>query len=82
MYLTNVLCKISVVQYSSRSLIGKSHNKHILGVIILIYKKLCVVMQPKFWKNSNNSFKKLILMHLTYVLCKISVIEYLYQSFN
>jgi hypothetical protein len=49
---------------------------------MLIYKKLCVAMQPKFLKNSNNLCKQLFLMHHTYVLCKINVVEYSYRSFN
>jgi hypothetical protein len=39
-----------------------------LRVIILIFQKLCVAMQPNFLKNSNNLFKQLFLMHLTYIL--------------
>jgi hypothetical protein len=49
---------------------------------MLIYKKLCVIKRPKNLKNSNNLFKQQFLMHPTYVLCKISVLEYSYQSFN
>jgi hypothetical protein len=33
-------------------------------------------------KKSNNLFEQQFLTHLTYILCKISVIEYSYQSFN
>jgi hypothetical protein len=39
-------------------------------------------MQPKKLKNSNNLFKQLFLMHLTHVLCKISVVGYSYRSFD
>jgi len=49
---------------------------------MLIYKKLCAVMQPKILKNSNNSFEQLFLMHLTHVLCGTGVVEYSYRSFN
>jgi hypothetical protein len=38
--------------------------------------KLCVFMGPKNFKNSNNLLKQQFLMHLTYVLCPISEIEY------
>jgi hypothetical protein len=82
MHLTFVLCKISVSQYSSRNFNWKILLQTYLGVIIVIYKKLCAVMQPTFLKNSNNSFKQQFLMHLTYVLCKISVVKYSYRCFN
>jgi TRAP-type mannitol/chloroaromatic compound transport system permease small subunit len=82
MNLTYVLCKISVVEYSCRCFNWKILQYVYLGVIILICKKVCVVMQPKILKNSNNLFKQLFLMHLTYVLCKISVVKYSYQIFN
>jgi len=49
---------------------------------MLIYTKLCPVMRPKKWERSNNLSKQRFLMHLTYVLCKISVVEYSYRSFN
>jgi hypothetical protein len=68
MHLTYILCKISVVGYSYRSFIERILQYAYLGVIILIYKKLCVAMQPKVLKNSNNLCKQLFLMHLTYVL--------------
>jgi hypothetical protein len=53
-----------------------------LGVIISIYKKLCAEMRPKISKNSINLFEQLFLTHLTYFLCKISVVEYSYRSFS
>jgi hypothetical protein len=68
MHLTYVLCKISIVEYSYRSFNEKILLYAYLGVIILIFQKLCVAMQPKFLKNSNNMFKQLFLMHLTYIL--------------
>jgi hypothetical protein len=39
-------------------------------------------MGPKIKKKSNNLFKQQFLMHLTDVLCQISIIEYSYRSFN
>jgi hypothetical protein len=48
---------------------------------MLIFTKLCVFMGPKVLKKSNSLFKQQFLMHLTYVLCQISVIEYSYRSF-
>jgi hypothetical protein len=47
---------------------------------MLIFTKLCVVMGPKMLRYSNNSFKKLFLIHLTYVLGENSVVEYSYRS--
>jgi hypothetical protein len=82
MHLTNVLCKISVVGDSYRSFIERILQWAYLGVIILISKKLSVAMKPNFFKNSNNLFKQLFLMHLTYVLCKISVVQYSHRRFN
>jgi hypothetical protein len=76
------VCKISVVGDSYRSFIERILQKAYLGVIILISKKLSVAMKPNFFKNSNNLFKQLFLMHLTYVLCKISVVEYSHRRFN
>jgi hypothetical protein len=49
---------------------------------MLIYSKLCAVMKPKNLERSNNLFKEQFLMHLTDVLCKISVVEYSYRCFN
>jgi hypothetical protein len=49
---------------------------------MIIYMKLCAVIRPKKLERSNNLFKQQFLMHLTYVLCKISVVEYSYCSFN
>jgi hypothetical protein len=49
---------------------------------VLIGTILYVVTQPKIMKNSNNLCKQQFLTHLTYGLCKISVIEYSYLSFN
>jgi hypothetical protein len=49
---------------------------------MIIVMKLCVVTRPKFLKNLNNLFKQLFIMHLTYILCKISVVEYSTQSFD
>jgi hypothetical protein len=49
---------------------------------MLICTKLCVFMGPIFLIKSNNLFKQQFLMHLTYVLCQISIIEYSYRSFN
>jgi hypothetical protein len=49
---------------------------------MLICTKLCVFMVPIFLIKSNNLFKQQFLMHLTYVLCRISIIEYSYRSFN
>jgi hypothetical protein len=37
-------------------------------------------MGPKILKYSNNFFKWMFLMHLTYVLRKNSVVEYSYRS--
>jgi hypothetical protein len=44
--------------------------------------KIYEFMGPNILKESNNLFKQQFLMHLTYVLRQISVIEYSYQSFN
>jgi hypothetical protein len=46
------------------------------------YINLYEVMRPKNFERSNNLFKQQFLMHLTYVLCKIRIVEYSYQSFN
>jgi len=82
MHLTCVLCKISVVEHSYRSFNERILQLAYLGVIILIHKKLCVAMQRNILKNSNNLFKRPFLMHLTYILCKISVVECSYRSSN
>jgi hypothetical protein len=78
MHLASVSCKISVLEYSYRSFNWKILQEAYLGLIILIYKKLCVVMQPEILKNLNNFLKQLFLMHHTYVLCEINVVEYSY----
>jgi hypothetical protein len=49
---------------------------------MLIFTKLYVVMGPTIFKNSNNLFKQLFLMHLIDVLCEISVVQCSYQSVN
>jgi len=51
-------------------------------VIILIYTKLRAVMRPEELERSNKLFKQRFLIHLTYVLCKINVVEYTYRSFH
>jgi hypothetical protein len=49
---------------------------------ILIFTKLHVVMLPTIYKNSNNLFEQLFLMHLNYVLCKNYVVQCSYRSVN
>jgi hypothetical protein len=49
---------------------------------MLIFTKLCVVMSKKILKILNNLFKQQFLIYLTYVLWKISAVEYSYQSVN
>jgi hypothetical protein len=44
--------------------------------------KLYAVMRIKICKSSINLFRQLFLMHLIYVMGKISVVEYSYQSVN
>jgi hypothetical protein len=41
--------------------------------------KLYVVIRPKVLKNTNNLFEQQFLMHLTYVLRKISVMKYSFE---
>jgi hypothetical protein len=57
MHLTYIFDGIRVVEYSCQSFNWIILQYAYLGVVILIYKKLCVVMQPKLLKNSNNLFK-------------------------
>jgi hypothetical protein len=53
-----------------------------VGSLFQIRMKLYAVMRTKYFKSSINMFKQLFLMHLTYVLCNISVVEYSYRCFN
>jgi hypothetical protein len=56
-----------------------------MGIIrsnyINFHETMCIC-GAKFLKISNNLFKLQFLMHLIYVLCNFSVIEYSYQGFN
>jgi hypothetical protein len=49
---------------------------------MLICMKLCLLMLPKVLKYTNNLFKQQFLMHPTYILGKISVVECSYRSVN
>jgi hypothetical protein len=60
-------------------------DNYIIGIIENNYINLQVVMcsyAVNFLKNSNNLFKQLFLMHLTYFLCKIRVVGCSYRSVN
>jgi hypothetical protein len=43
---------------------------------------LCTVMRLKLIKNSNNLFEQQFIMHPNNILCKSSVVESSYLSFN
>jgi hypothetical protein len=47
MYLSYILWNISIVEYSYQSVKLKMLSNSSLGVIILIYTRLCAVMRPK-----------------------------------
>jgi hypothetical protein len=57
MHLIYILCKICVVRCSYRSVNWIIFLTGIIGVIILIFMKLCVVMSQKILKILNKLFK-------------------------
>jgi hypothetical protein len=73
--------KLALLNIHIEVLIGQFYNRRNRINYFVLYEIMCSCAVKIFIK-PNNLIKQQFLTHLTYVLCKINVVEYSYRSFN